>query len=270
MGHEMGGLAGQGPAEDHGAEWGSLRADLDQVLAAAQQMAEPQSEEPAGEAGMQQEETAFIPQTDGTWDLPAWKHGSWSPSPHIVDPMREGRPAHWEPCWDGELPACLTTAGSSSQSAGDCTRQKGAVVFTAAAKPGRGAQAMQKIPQADGGGDNPRPYRLGSSRNRGRGRLVRRTTPTRSEQPAASQSSQRYAALSVSQSPHKPGTDGHGYQEGVSRLHCHTRETNLLLPDLKTFKRFSSVQSLNIFLVTSFILASRAVFLQSISLRMVL
>ena len=92
------------------------------------------------------------------------------------------------------------------------------------------------IPQVDGSGDT-RPRRLGSSWNRGKGRLIRQPSPVggeasqereQSQVPRASQgddsqrqgsqkgSSQRYAALSMQQSPQKSAAQSHAQNTGQS------------------------------------------------------
>ncbi len=92
----------------------------------------------------------------------------------------------------------------------------------------------RRIPQLDGSGDRPR--RLGSSWNRGKGRLLRQPSPVRDDrspplenpqpqgaqgsQKAGSQkgSSQRYAALSVQESPEKSGQQSHALNTGKSSV----------------------------------------------------
>lgn len=246
------------PAErgkDPAADWGSLRADLDRALAEAQQTASPcqsndDHEDPRA-GGEGDRGGGHIPQMDGGSDSPAWQQASWSLSPHIVDPPTphhtaqvglhpEPDPAgHWTPFFQaprgpnnedpqiGLRPPDNAKRDKVKSALSTAFRQHVAEIFTPAMASGR---TLQHIPQVDGGGDEARPYRtergkgearpyrLGSSRNRGRGRLVRQTSPTRSDPAAGSQGSQRYAGLSVSQSPAKPALDAAGHSDGTILL----------------------------------------------------
>lgn len=187
-----------------------------------------------------------IPQADGATDLDAWQQSSWCLSPHVVDPppenlsiatspqaqdmvhscchkalplaadskiavaLREGLDANvGEEEQEGVLEQkCFTTSEDSSFTQRDSVelgtgtvRKAAELIFT----PARAAKKVQTIPQVDGPGDG-RTQRLGSSLNRGRGRLSRSRSPALAEQQEAIDPSQRYGALSVqqSQSPEKP------------------------------------------------------------------
>lgn len=272
-------------------DWNSLRADLDQALSEAQGEAAPQPAQPGSPHSVEKEkgEKEQIPQVDGASDL--WQQGSWSLSPHIVDP--EPAEGCREEALCGSMPDFLEPAatdpaqpGQSSQEHEQqfCTltpaRHSADITFTPsrntaadeqrifAARSGRrtaharrratrlparerdsqiaaikmlpASGSPQQIPQLDGSSDG-RPRRLGSSWNRGKGRLLRQPSSVapndlqqgeQSQRPEGSQredsqrggaqkegsqrgSSQRYVALAVQQSPQKSSLKSQAQTSGI-------------------------------------------------------
>ena len=272
-------------------DWNSLRADLDQALSEAREEAVPQPAQPSGSHDGEKEngEEEQIPQVDGASDL--WQQGSWSLSPHIVDPeLTEGCRGE---AYFGSMPDCLEPAATDpmqpAQSSPELEQQScmltpvrhsADITFTPSrntaaeeqrifyARSGRrtahvrrratrlparerdsqiaairmlpASGSPQQIPQVDGSSDG-RPRRLGSSWNRGKGRLLRQASPVapdnlqqgeESHRPGGSQredsqrgaaqkegsqrgSSQRYVALAVQQSPQKCSLKSQAQTSGI-------------------------------------------------------